>query len=127
LIFARAVQGLGGGGLFVLALSVIGDVIGPRERARVQGVFAAVFSLSSVLGPLVGGWFVEVASWHWIFYINIPFGLLAVAGFAVGFAPRGIRVRHRVDWAGAAALSVALGALTLVTSLGGRSFGWTSA
>ena len=126
LIAARAVQGLGGGGLFVLALSVVGDVIAPRDRGKVQGVFAAVFSLSSVIGPLIGGWFVEVASWHWIFYVNIPLGLLAVAGFAVGFAPRGIRVKHSIDWAGAATLTVALGALTLVTSLGGHALPWTS-
>lgn len=126
LIFARAVQGLGGGGLFVLALSVIGDVASPRDRAKFQGVFAGVFSLSSVAGPLIGGWFVDFASWHWIFYVNIPFGLLAVIGFALGFTPRGIRVKHRVDWEGAAALTVALASLTLATSLGGTVFAWTS-
>lgn len=126
LIISRAVQGLGGGGLFVLALSVIGDVSSPRDRAKFQGVFAGVFSISSVAGPLIGGWFVDFASWHWIFYVNIPFGILAVAGFALGFAPRGIRVKHRVDWEGAAALSVALAALTLGTSLGGTVFAWTS-
>jgi EmrB/QacA subfamily drug resistance transporter len=126
LIASRAVQGLGGGGLFVLALAVIGDVIPPRDRGKVQGVFAAVFSLSSVLGPLIGGWFVEVASWHWIFFINIPLGLLAVAGFAASFAARTEPVRRRIDWAGAIALSVALAALAFVTSLGGRDFGWGS-
>ncbi len=127
LIAARALQGIGGGGLFVLALSVIGDVIPPKERGRVQGVFAAVFSLSSVLGPLLGGWFVEAFSWHWIFYINLPLGALAVLGFAAGFAPTGKREKRSIDWAGAAALSLSLGSLTLVTSLGGRSFPWTSA
>lgn len=127
LIFARTIQGLGGGGLFVLALAVVGDVIPARDRARVQGVFAAVFSLASVVGPLLGGWFVEVASWHWIFFINIPVGLLGVLGFAVSFAAPAERVSHRIDWAGAAALTVALGALTLVASLGGQSFGWLSA
>lgn len=126
LIGARALQGLGGGGLFVLALSVIGDVIPPRERGKIQGVFAAVFSLSSVLGPLLGGWFVDAFSWHWIFYINLPLGALAVAGFAAGFAATGKRATHKVDWAGAAALTVVLGSLTLVCSLGGRSFGWGS-
>lgn len=124
LIASRALQGLGGGGLFVLALAVIGDVIPPRDRGKVQGVFAAVFSLSSVLGPLIGGWFVEAASWHWIFFINVPLGLLAVLGFAASFAPRAERIRHRIDWAGAAALSVALAALALVTSLGGRTLAW---
>lgn len=126
LILSRAIQGLGGGGLFVLALAVVGDVIPPRDRGKVQGVFAAVFSLSSVIGPLMGGWFVEAFTWHWIFYINIPLGALAVSGFAVSFAPRGVRVRHKVDWAGAATLSVSLASLTLVTSLGGNTFAWSS-
>jgi EmrB/QacA subfamily drug resistance transporter len=126
LIFARAVQGLGGGGLFVLALSVVGDVIPPRERGRIQGVFAAVFSLSSVIGPLIGGWFVQVASWHWIFLINLPLGLLAMAGFAAGFPAMGPRVSHKIDWTGAALLTVCLAALTLVTSLGGHAISWGS-
>jgi EmrB/QacA subfamily drug resistance transporter len=126
LIGARALQGLGGGGLFVLALSVIGDVIPPKERGKIQGVFAGVFSLSSVLGPLMGGWFVDAFSWHWIFYINLPLGALAVAGFAIGFSPTGKRASHKIDWSGALALSLALGSLTLVTSLGGRSISWAS-
>jgi EmrB/QacA subfamily drug resistance transporter len=126
LIFARALQGLGGGGLFVLALAVVGDVIPPQERGKVQGMFAAVFSLSSVIGPLIGGWFVQAFSWPWIFYFNVPLGALAVAAFAMTFAAPTQRVHHRIDWAGAALLTVALGSLTLVTSLGGSSFAWTS-
>lgn len=126
LILSRAVQGLGGGGLFVLALSVVGDVIQPKDRGKVQGVFAAVFSVSSVIGPLVGGWFVQYVSWHWIFFINLPIGVIAVAIFGASFRPRGIRVKHRIDWAGALALTLGIGALTLVTSLGGQSFAWAS-
>ena len=126
LIGARALQGLGGGGLFVLALSVIGDVIPPRDRGKIQGVFAGVFSLSSVMGPLMGGWFVDAFTWHWIFFINLPLGALAVAGFALGFSGTGTRASHKIDWAGAAALSLSLGSLTLVTSLGGRSIEWSS-
>lgn len=126
LIAARALQGLGGGGLFVLALSIIADVIPPRDRGKVQGVFAGVFGVSSVIGPLIGGWFVEVASWHWIFYVNLPFGIAALAGFFLGFHAPTTRVEHRVDYAGAALLAIGLGALVLVTSLGGRSFGWGS-
>lgn len=126
LIFSRALQGLGGGGLIVLALSVVGDVIAPRDRAKVQGVFAAVFAVSSVMGPLLGGWFVEVFTWHWIFYINLPIGALAVTVFGLTFRPRGIRQKRAIDWAGAATLTLTLGALTLLSSLGGRSFGWTS-
>lgn len=126
LILARAVQGLGGGGLFVLALSVIGDVIPPNERGKVQGMFAAVFSLSSMIGPLIGGWFVEAFSWHWIFLVNLPLGLLAVIGFAVSFPAQGKRARHQIDWAGAATLSLTLASLTLLTALGGQSFAWSS-
>ena len=127
LIVSRAIQGLGGGGLFVLALSVVGDAVPPRERGKIQGVFAAVFSTSSILGPLAGGWLTEQANWHWIFLINVPLGLLALVGFAASFKPKGVRVSHKIDWWGAIALTVGLGALTLLTSLGGRSFGWTSA
>lgn len=126
LIVSRAIQGLGGGGLFVLALAVVGDVIAPRDRGKVQGIFAIVFSLASMLGPLIGGWFVEVASWHWIFYVNIPFGLLAVLGFTLSFPPFTAHHDHKIDWAGAAALSVALASLTLVTSLGGATIDWLS-
>lgn len=126
LIVARAVQGLGGGGLFVLALSVVGDVVPPRDRGKIQGLFAAVFSTSSVLGPLAGGWLSENANWHWIFFINIPLGLIALAGFAASFKPRGVRTSHQIDWWGAVTLTLGLGTLTLLTSLGGRSFDWTS-
>lgn len=127
LIVSRTVQGLGGGGLFVLALSVVGDVIAPKDRGKVQGMFAAVFSLSSVIGPLAGGWFVEVASWNWIFFINIPLGAIAVAVFASSFGAKAERVSHKIDWAGAAALSIALSALILVSSLGGKDLPWNGA
>ena len=126
LIIARAVQGMGGGGLFVLALSIIGDVIEPKDRGKVQGVFAGVFSLSSVAGPLLGGWFVENLSWHWIFFVNIPFGFIALAGFAFGFRAEPNRVSHRIDYEGAILLMMSLGSMVLFTSLGGRTFAWTS-
>ena len=96
LILSRALQGLGGGGLMVLAQSVVGDLIPPRERGRIQAVFAT----SSVAGPLLGGWFTEQVSWHWIFYINIPIGALAVAGFAMGFPPQPRTPERRIDYAG---------------------------
>ncbi len=126
LIVSRAIQGLGGGGLFVLALSVIADVIAPQDRGKVQGVFAAVFSTSSIIGPLIGGWFVENLSWHWIFFINLPIGAFAVLGFAVSFKPTGNRKQHKIDYAGALLLSLTLGSLVLITSLGGRTFAWDS-
>lgn len=126
LIASRALQGLGGGGLFVLALSVIGDVIPPKDRGKTQGVFAATFSIASVVGPLIGGWFVEAFTWHWIFYINVPIGVLAVVGFASAFQPTGNRTKHVIDWWGALALSVTLASVTLLTSLGGSTFEWMS-
>lgn len=126
LIASRAVQGLGGGGLFVLALSVIGDVVPPRDRGKIQGVFAAVFGASSVIGPLVGGTLTDYVSWHWIFLINLPLGGLAIAVFLASFRPQATRMHHAIDWWGAATLSVALASLTLVTSLGGRSYAWDS-
>jgi len=127
LIGARALQGVGGGGLFVLALTVIGDVIPPRERGKIQGVFGGVFGLSSVAGPLLGGFFVDNLSWHWIFYINLPLGLLALAVFAIAFKPRGQRHKHKIDYLGAALLTGSLSATVLFTSLAGRTFAWDSA
>ncbi|MGZ9810497.1 MDR family MFS transporter [Pseudoroseicyclus sp. H15] len=126
LILARALQGLGGGGLMVLALSIIGDVIAPTERGKIQGVFAVVFSVSSVIGPLIGGTLVEIVSWHWIFFINLPIGGLALVAFAAAFKPTGNRTRHRIDWEGAGAISVTLTGLVLLTSLGGQEFAWNS-
>lgn len=126
LIAARALQGLGGGGLFVLALSIVGDVIPPRERGKIQGAFGGVFSLSSVAGPLIGGYFVENWSWHWIFYVNLPLGLLALAGFGFAFSTPTKRVRHKIDYWGAGLLAVTLSAVVLVSSLGGRSYEWGS-
>ena len=126
LILSRALQGLGGGGLFVLALSVIGDVIPPKDRGKVQGVFAATFSIAAVVGPLIGWLFVEVFTWHWIFYINLPIGLAAVLMFGTAFKATGKRVKHKIDWAGAATLSIALASLTLATSLGGATYPWAS-
>ena len=125
LIAARALQGLGGGGLFVLALSIVGDVIAPQDRGKIQGVFAGVFGISSVAGPLLGGWFVDAFSWHWIFFINLPFGVLALVGFALGFKAHPQRVQHKIDYLGATALTVSLASIVLVTSLGGRSLAWS--
>lgn len=126
LILARGLQGVGGGGLMVLAQTVIGEVVAPRERGKVQGVFAAVFSLSSVAGPLTGGYIVDNFSWRWIFYINLPLGIAALMAFAVAFKPKGIRTKHRIDYLGAVLLTTALASVVLLTSLGGRTFPWGS-
>jgi EmrB/QacA subfamily drug resistance transporter len=126
LIAFRALQGLGGGGLIVTTMAVVGDIMSPRERGRYQGIFGGVFGLSTVLGPLIGGFFVEHLSWRWIFYINVPFGLLVLAVIGWALTAPSERRQPKIDYAGAALLTIALTALVLFTSLGGHSFAWTS-
>jgi len=126
LIAFRAVQGLGGGGLIVLGQAIIADVVSPRERGRYQGIFGAFFGASSVAGPLLGGFFTDNLSWRWVFTINIPLGLLAFAAawFVLPASPR--RERVRIDYAGAAVLSVAITLIVLVTTWGGNEYAWAS-
>lgn len=127
LIIFRAVQGLGGGGLIVSSMAAVGDVVSPRERGRYQGYFGAVFGVSTVTGPLVGGYIVEHLSWRWIFYVNLPIGIAAFAVIAWAFAPQAKGEPRRVDWAGALLLAIGLSALVLAASLGGHTLAWTSA
>jgi EmrB/QacA subfamily drug resistance transporter len=126
LIAFRALQGLGGGGLMVTTMAVVGDIIPPRDRGKYQGFFGATFGVSTVLGPLLGGFFVDSLSWRWIFYVNLPLGLVALAVIAAVFQPRGDHVHHRIDYLGAAVLAAALSAIVLFTSLGGTSYSWGS-
>jgi EmrB/QacA subfamily drug resistance transporter len=126
LILLRALQGLGGGGLMVITMAAIADVIPPAERGRFQGLFGGVYGLATVVGPLLGGFIVEHLSWRWIFYINVPLGVLALIVIGLVFKPHVAHVRHKIDYMGAAFLASALTCIILFTSQGGTLLPWTS-
>ena len=126
LILFRAVQGLGGGGLMIGAQTIVGDVVSPRDRGRYMGLFMAMFGVTTVIGPLIGGFFVDYLSWRWIFYINIPIGAIALVVTASRPPPRLLSRVHRIiDYLGTALVALAATCLVLFTSLGGTSYPWT--
>ncbi len=126
LIATRAIQGLGGGGLMVLSMAVIADVIPPRDRGRYQGIFGAVFGVSSVIGPLVGGFFVDNLTWRWIFYVNLPLGVLVLFVLATQLNLPLTRRDHTIDYLGASLLVAAVVTLLMITQWGGREYAWGS-
>jgi EmrB/QacA subfamily drug resistance transporter len=127
----RAFQGLGAGGLMSLALAIIGDIVPPRERARYQGYFLAVFGTSSVLGPVVGGFFAgqahiaTIAGWRWVFLVNVPIGIIALAVVTKVLHIPHTRRDHRIDWWGAITITVGLVPLLIIAEQG-QSWGWHS-
>ncbi|MDN3020529.1 MFS transporter [Streptomyces sp. S.PB5] len=126
LIAFRALQGLGGGGLMVLSMAIVGDIVSPRERGRYQGLFGAVFGATSVLGPLLGGLFTEHLSWRWVFYINLPVGVVALAVIATALRIPRRSTRHVIDYLGTFLIASVATCLVLVASLGGTTWGWNS-
>ncbi len=127
LILFRAIQGLGAGGLLIGAQAIVGDVVSPRQRGRYMGFFGAMFGLATVLGPLLGGLFVEYLSWRWVFYINLPIGIVALFVTAAQLPGHGPRIHQTIDYLGTALLALAVTSLVLFTSLGGTSYPWLSA
>jgi EmrB/QacA subfamily drug resistance transporter len=127
LVAARAVQGVAAGGLMALAMAAVGDLVDPRERPRWQGRIAVAFSAAAIVGPLIGGLLVEHASWRWVFYVNLPVGLLALAGIK-RWLPVGTTAAERrpLDIGGAVLLALSSGAALVVLSLGGHQLDWSS-
>ncbi|MEU7262435.1 MDR family MFS transporter [Streptomyces albidoflavus] len=126
LIGFRALQGLGGGGLMVLSMAIVGDLVPPRERGRYQGLFGAVFGATSVLGPLLGGIFTEHLSWRWVFYVNVPLGAIALVVIAAALHIPTRPARHVIDYLGTFLIAAVAACLVLAASLGGTTWAWGS-
>jgi EmrB/QacA subfamily drug resistance transporter len=127
LIAGRAIQGLGGGGLMILSQAIIADVVPARERGKYMGIMGGVFALSSVAGPLLGGWFTEGIGWRWAFWMNIPLGILAIVSAVVFLKlPKVAHDKPRIDFTGMGLLAIASTCLVLVTTWGGTTYDWDS-
>jgi EmrB/QacA subfamily drug resistance transporter len=127
LIAFRALQGIGAGGLMALVFAIIGDIIPPRQRGRYQGYFGSVFAVASIAGPLLGGLFTDHLSWRWIFYINLPIGILALSAIGARLHLPVKKTEHRIDFLGAGLLGIAIILVMLITVLGGATYPWMSA
>jgi EmrB/QacA subfamily drug resistance transporter len=127
LVVFRAIQGIGGGGVFPLSLAVIGNIVPPRDRGRWQGLIGAVFAASSIIGPAVGGFIVDNTTWRWVFLVNLPVGGVALAVISATMPRRARLTQHTIDWFGAGLLAAGTGALLMGLVWGGHQYGWTSA
>jgi EmrB/QacA subfamily drug resistance transporter len=126
LILARGLQGVGGGGLFALAFAIVGDLVPPRERGRYIGVITSVFTLTSVIGPIIGGVIVDHTSWRWIFIVNVPVGFVALAITSVSLRLPWASRKQSIDYIGAGLLIVSVSALVLGVAWSGTEYGWLS-
>jgi len=126
LIASRALQGAGAGGLMALSMAIIADVVSPRERGRYQGYTTGVFAFASIAGPLVGGLFTDHLTWRWVFFVNIPVGIAALFMSSIALQETTRRIRHSIDYLGAALMIVGVSSLMLVLTWGGTQYAWTS-
>jgi EmrB/QacA subfamily drug resistance transporter len=127
LVFARALQGIGAGGLMSLVLAIVGDVIPPRQRGKYMGYFGAVFGVSSVAGPLLGGFLTDSLSWRWVFFVNIPLGIIALIAVARRLHLPVHKHEHKIDYLGATLLAASSVSLLLASVWGGTMYAWASA
>jgi EmrB/QacA subfamily drug resistance transporter len=127
LIFFRGLQGIGAGGLMTLVLAIVGDVVPPRQRGRYQGYFGGVFGIASVIGPLLGGLLTDHLSWRWVFYVNLPVGILALSVVAARLHLPVRKTKHKIDYGGAVLLAISVVSLLLATVWGGVDYPWGSA
>lgn len=126
LIIGRAVQGLGGGMLIPVAMATVADLYTPQERGKMQGILGAIFAIASAIGPFIGGVIVDNASWHWVFFVNIPIGILAIAFTAIKFPKTHAESNAKIDYLGMGALSAFLALLIMVVTFGGGTYPWGS-
>jgi EmrB/QacA subfamily drug resistance transporter len=126
LVLFRGVQDLGAGGLFPLALAVVGSIVPPRDRGRYQGLIGAVFASASIIGPALGGFIVDNTTWRWIFYVNLPVGGLALIVISLTMPRRAPHTDHSIDWLGAVLLALGSTAFLLGLVWGGRQYAWGS-
>jgi len=126
LIACRGIQGLGAGGIMILSQTIVGDIIGPRERGRYQGYMGSIFAIAAVAGPLIGGFFTDNLTWRWVFYVNLPIGIMAliVTSFVLRMPVH--RFEQRIDYSGSLLMVSGISALLLLTSWGGIEYPWLS-
>ncbi|NUR31054.1 MAG: MFS transporter, partial [Catenulispora sp.] len=126
MVAGRAVQGLGGGGVTAMAITIVGDMVRPRARARYQGYLGAEYAVATIVGPFLGGYLTDSLSWRWVFLINLPLGLIALAVTAIVLKLPARRVHRVIDWPGIALGLSGLTCLLLVASWGGQQYPWSS-
>ncbi len=126
LILFRAIQGIGGGALFPIAIAIIGDLFPPAERGKWQGLFAAVFGFSAIIGPSLGGWITDHWGWRWVFYVNMPIGVLALLTTGLTMPKLASGRHHRIDYLGAALLVAGVTPMLLAFSWAGTEYPWGS-